>query len=71
MKYRNTSETIDWMLYSVRSDSTDARIDQPRIAYSQLKECMKLLEDRQMIEFEPASQVVLTHREGNEVHECV
>jgi predicted transcriptional regulator len=58
MKYRSTTEIIDTMLRSVKSGATKTSIMyRAYMSYAQLKEYLKLLEERHMIAFEPQSQL--------------
>ena len=64
MKYRSSTEIIDSMLRSIRSGATKTHIMyRAYMSYSQLKEYLKLLEERQLIKYEPGTQVyVLTDK---------
>jgi predicted transcriptional regulator len=64
MKYRSSTEIIDSMLRSIRSGATKTHIMyRAYMSYSQLKEYLKLLEERQLIKYEPGSQLyVLTDK---------
>lgn len=64
MKYRSSTEIIDSMLRSIRAGATKTHIMyRAYMSYSQLKEYLKLLEEKQLIKYEPGSQLyVLTDK---------
>ena len=65
MKYRSSTEIIDSMLRSIRSGATKTHIMyRAYMSYSQLKEYLKLLEGRQLITYEPGSQLYLLTEKG-------
>jgi predicted transcriptional regulator len=65
MKYRSSTEIIDSMLRSIRSGATKTHIMyRAYMSYSQLKEYLKLLEERQLIIYEPGSQLYLLTEKG-------
>jgi predicted transcriptional regulator len=58
MKYRSRQEIIDSMLRSIKTGATKTHIMyNAYMSYSQLKEYLKLLQDRDMITFDPGSQL--------------
>jgi len=65
MKYRSSTEIIDSMLRSIRSGATKTHIMyRAYMSYSQLKEYLKLLEERQLIRIEPGSQLYMLTEKG-------
>ncbi len=65
MKYRSSTEIIDSMLRSIRSGSTKTHIMyRAYMSYSQLKEYLKLLEERELISFNPGSQLYTLTEKG-------
>jgi predicted transcriptional regulator len=65
MKYRSSTEIIDSMLRSIRSGATKTHIMyRAYMSYSQLKEYLKLLEERELITYDPASQLYLLTEKG-------
>jgi predicted transcriptional regulator len=65
MKYRSSTEIIDSMLRSIRSGATKTHIMyRAYMSYSQLKEYLKLLEERQLIKYEPGSQLYVLTEKG-------
>ena len=65
MKYRSSTEIIDSMLRSIRSGATKTHIMyRAYMSYSQLKEYLKLLEERQLIKYEPGSSLYLLTEKG-------
>ena len=65
MKYRSSTEIIDSMLRSIRSGATKTHIMyRAYMSYSQLKEYLKLLEERQLIKCEPGSQLYVLTEKG-------
>ncbi len=65
MKYRSSTEIIDSMLRSIRSGATKTHIMyRAYMSYSQLKEYLKLLEERQLIKYELGSQLYVLTEKG-------
>jgi predicted transcriptional regulator len=65
MKYRSSTEIMDSMLRSIRSGATKTHIMyRAYMSYSQLKEYLKLLEERQLIKYEPGSQLYMLTEKG-------
>src|ERR1700730_6183226 len=65
MKYRSSTEIIDSMLRSIRSGATKTHIMyRAYMSYSQLKEYLRLLEDRELIKYEQGSQLYLLTEKG-------
>jgi predicted transcriptional regulator len=65
MKYRSSTEIIDSMLRSIRSGATKTHIMyRAYMSYSQLKEYLKLLEERQLIKYEQGSQLYMLTEKG-------
>src|SRR5579862_5475447 len=65
MKYRSSTEIIDSMLRSIRSGATKTHIMyRAYMSYSQLKEYLKLLEERELIKYEQGSQLYLLTEKG-------
>jgi predicted transcriptional regulator len=65
MKYRSSTEIIDSMLRSIRSGATKTHIMyRAYMSYSQLKEYLKLLEERALIKYDAASQLYLLTEKG-------
>jgi len=65
MKYRSSTEIIDSMLRSIRSGATKTHIMyRAYMSYSQLKEYLKLLEERQLIQYQPGSQLYVLTEKG-------
>ena len=65
MKYRSSTEIIDSMLRSIRSGATKTHIMyRAYMSYSQLKEYLKLMEERQLIKYEPESQLYILTEKG-------
>jgi len=65
MKYRSSTEIIDSMLRSIRDGATKTHIMyRAYMSYSQLKEYLKLLEERQLIKYEPGSQLYVLTEKG-------
>ena len=65
MKYRSSTEIIDSMLRSIRSGATKTHIMyRAYMSYSQLKEYLKLLEERQLIKYEAGSQLYVLTEKG-------
>jgi predicted transcriptional regulator len=65
MKYRSSTEIIDSMLRSIRAGATKTHIMyRAYMSYSQLKEYLKLLEERQLITFDPGSQLYMLTEKG-------
>jgi predicted transcriptional regulator len=65
MKYRSSTEIIDSMLRSIRSGATKTHIMyRAYMSYSQLKEYLKLLEERQLIKYEVGSQLYVLTEKG-------
>ena len=72
MKYRSSTEIIDSMLRSIRSGATKTHIMyRAYMSYSQLKEYLKLLEERQTDKVRSRLATVRPNRKRAEVHECV
>jgi len=58
MKYRSSTEIIDTILGSLDSGATRTRIMyKAYLSYSQLKEYLSLLQDRQLLKYEEGSQI--------------
>ncbi len=65
MKYRSSTEIIDSMLRSIKSGATKTHIMyRAYMSYSQLKEYLKLLEERQLIKYEPGSSLYVLTEKG-------
>jgi len=65
MKYRSSTEIIDSMLRSIRSGATKTHIMyRAYMSYSQLKEYLKLLEERELIKYESGSQLYVLTEKG-------
>ena len=64
MKYRSSTEIIDSILHSIDAGATKTHIMyRAYLSYSQLKEYLKLLQDRELIRYEEGSQLFrLTER---------
>src|SRR5713226_9562406 len=58
MKYRSSTEIIDTMLRSIESGATKTHIMfKAYMSYGQLKEYLKLLQERDLISYEQSSQL--------------
>ncbi len=65
MKYRSSTEIIDTILRSLDSGATRTRIMyKAYLSYSQLKEYLALLQDRQLLKYEEGSQVYTITEKG-------
>jgi predicted transcriptional regulator len=64
MKYRSSTEIIDSILHSIDSGATKTHIMyRAYLSYSQLREYLKLLQNRDLIRYEEGSQLFhLTER---------
>jgi predicted transcriptional regulator len=58
MKYRASTEIIDTMLRSIKSGATKTHIMyQAYLSYGQLKEYLKLLQEKKLIKYEESSRL--------------
>ncbi len=58
MKYRSSTEIIDSILHSIEAGATKTHIMyRAYLSYSQLKEYLKLLQERDLIRYEEGSQL--------------
>jgi predicted transcriptional regulator len=58
MKYRSSTEIIDSILHSVETGATKTHIMyRAYLSYSQLKDYLKLLQERDLIRYEEGSQL--------------
>ena len=65
MKYRSSTEIIDSILHSIDAGATKTHIMyRAYLSYSQLKEYLKLLQDRELIRYEDGSQMYLLTERG-------
>ena len=65
MKYRSSTEIIDTILRSLDSGVTRTRIMyKAYLSYSQLKEYLSLLQDRQLLKYEEGSQIYTITEKG-------
>jgi predicted transcriptional regulator len=65
MKYRSSTEIIDSILHSIDARATKTHIMyRAYLSYSQLKEYLKLLQDRELIRYEDGSQMYLLTERG-------
>jgi len=65
MKYRSSTEIIDTILRSLDSGATRTRIMyKAYLSYSQLKEYLSLLQDRQLLKYEEGSQIYTITEKG-------
>lgn len=65
MKYRSRTEIIDSMLRSIKTGATKTQIMyRAYMSYAQLKEYLALLEGRELIRFQPESQLYLLTEKG-------
>jgi predicted transcriptional regulator len=65
MKYRGSTEIIDTMLRSVKSGATKTHIMyKAYLSYGQLKEYLKLMQDRNLISYDASSQLFLITDKG-------
>jgi predicted transcriptional regulator len=65
MKYRSSTEIIDSILHSIDAGATKTHIMyRAYLSYSQLKEYLKLLQDRELIRYEEGSQLYLLTERG-------
>ena len=79
MKYRSRTEIIDSMLRSIKTGATKTQIMyRAYMSYAQLKEYLMLLEGRQLIAFQPESQLYILTEKGlrfmeacDRIHELV
>ncbi len=65
MKYRSSTEIIDTILRSLDSGATRTRIMyKAYLSYSQLKEYLSLLQNRELLKYEEGSQVYTITEKG-------
>jgi predicted transcriptional regulator len=65
MKYRSSTEIIDTILRSLDSGATRTRIMyKAYLSYSQLKEYLSLLQDKQLLKYEEGSQIYTITEKG-------
>jgi predicted transcriptional regulator len=65
MKYRSSTEIIDTILRSLDAGATRTRIMyKAYLSYSQLKEYLSLLQDRQLLKYEEGSQIYTITEKG-------
>jgi predicted transcriptional regulator len=65
MKYRSSTEIIDSILHSIDAGATKTHIMyRAYLSYSQLKEYLKLLQERELIRYEEGSQLYLLTERG-------
>jgi predicted transcriptional regulator len=65
MKYRSSTEIIDTILRSLDSGATRTRIMyKAYLSYSQLKEYLALLQERQLLKYEEGSQIYTITEKG-------
>lgn len=65
MKYRSSTEIIDSMLESIKSGASKTRIMYSAyMSFSQLKEYLKLLQERELIIYEEGSQLYRLTEKG-------
>ena len=65
MKYRGSTEIIDTMLRSIKSGATKTHIMyKAYLSYGQLKEYLKLMQDRNLISYDASTQLFLITDKG-------
>ena len=65
MKYRGSTEIIDSMLRSIKSGATKTHIMyKAYLSYVQLKEYLKLLQERELINYEEGSRLYTITEKG-------